>query len=123
MWIVKRQRGWNINKQGVFTKSSGYFRWLLVGVLSVVCIQSKADDYEVMYQRLYDDYVSATPRPDSVIEDLIRTLQADGSWPDINYDSHAFVGGWRPMSHWDRLFHIALAYNRDRKSTRLNSST
>ena len=85
---------------------------MLFGLLLFTFTELKADDYDVLYQRLYDDYVATTPRTDSVIHDFMLSLQADGSWLDINYDSHVFVGGWSPMAHWNRLFDMALAYSR-----------
>lgn len=85
---------------------------ILFGVLWFTCTDLRADDYEVMYQRLYEDYISASPLADPVIQGFMVSLQADGSWPDINYDTHVFVGGWEPVRHWDRLFNMALAYNR-----------
>lgn len=84
---------------------------MLFGFLLFACTAVKANDYDVMYQRLYDGYVATSPRADSIIWDFMTTLQADGSWSDIDYDSHVFVGGWKPMGHWDRLFHMALAYS------------
>lgn len=84
---------------------------MLFGFLLFACTAVKANDYDVMYQRLYDGYLATSPRADSIIWDFMTTLQADGSWSDIDYDSHVFVGGWKPMGHWDRLFHMALAYS------------
>lgn len=38
----------------------------------------------------------------------VRTLRPDGSWPDIDYASHA-RSGWPPATHWTRLLAIVAA--------------
>ncbi|WP_017258858.1 polysaccharide lyase family 8 super-sandwich domain-containing protein [Pedobacter arcticus] len=69
----------------------------------------KADDYDVLYDRLYADYVAPVPLGMLVIQGYMDSQQTNGSWTDINYDQHTFVGGWQPIKHWERLASMALA--------------
>lgn len=81
---------------------------LLVGMLSHGF--ASADDYDVLYERLYADYVANTPvTTQTTIQGYMNTQQADGSWTTINYDSHTYIGGWAPLDHWDKLLHMAVA--------------
>ncbi len=45
----------------------------------------------------------------SDIEEWMRSIAADGSWPDISYESRT-TGAWQPLLHLARLKEMSLAY-------------
>ncbi|EOR94165.1 hypothetical protein ADIARSV_2660 [Arcticibacter svalbardensis MN12-7] len=74
---------------------------------------AKADDFDVLYQRLFEEYITNTPMNSlTAIQSYMDTQQADGSWSTIDYDSHTFVGGWEPLVHWDNLLNMAMAFKK-----------
>lgn len=47
---------------------------------------------------------------ESVVNNNLSLMQADGSWEDINYQDKVFDDGWEPKKHNDRLLAFAQAY-------------
>jgi chondroitin AC lyase len=74
---------------------------------------TKADDFDILYQRLFDEYITSTPmNSPAAIQSYMDTQLADGSWATTDYDSHTFVGGWKPLVHWDNLLNMTMAYKK-----------
>jgi hypothetical protein len=48
---------------------------------------------------------------DDVVDGFLKTLNPDGSWPDINYDDRS-ITNWNPVTHSDRLLSITIAWNK-----------
>lgn len=94
---------------------------LLVGMLSHSF--ANADDYNMLYERLYADYLVNAPLNNQVtVQGYMDTQQADGSWSDINYDLHTYVGGWIPLNHWDRLLEMAEAFKKPNHGLHANAT-
>lgn len=84
-----------------------------LGAFIFVTFNAKASDITVVRNRMSADYrdvrspieVSLTPA-----DQLLSTLQANGSWSDINYSD---LGGadWSPRQHLERLLAMSQAYN------------
>lgn len=51
----------------------------------------------------------ALQRLHKTVKGLLATMNEDGSWPDIDYDSHA-QSAWSPLGHYQRLLQMAQAY-------------
>lgn len=84
---------------------------ILVGLMSSNF--AKADDFDILYQRLFDEYLTNTPmNSPTAIQSYMNTQQADGSWSTTDYDSHTFVGGWKPLVHWDNLLNMSMAFKK-----------
>ena len=46
---------------------------------------------------------------DSTVQASMATQQADGSWPDVEYECH-LRSSWRPFTHQTRMLNMAKAY-------------
>ena len=54
-------------------------------------------------------YLSDIP-DDKNIESFSKSMQADGSWTDIDYNDQISADGWKPNGHLNRLKAMALNY-------------
>lgn len=69
-------------------------------------------EFSTLYQRLFDDYLSTSfLQSQATIQGLMDAQQSDGSWLDIDYSSTLRATPWPPMSHWDNLLFMAVAYS------------
>nr|WP_294899179.1 polysaccharide lyase family 8 super-sandwich domain-containing protein [uncultured Pedobacter sp.] len=89
-------------------------RFFCVLLLAVMASSfAKADDLDIIYQRLFDDYLAKnTLKSQAIIQGYMDTQQSDGSWSDINYDYHDAIGAWLPGNHWIQLLSMAVAYQK-----------
>jgi chondroitin AC lyase len=65
-----------------------------------------SNDLAVIKQRMIQR--SITPIPAAEIQQLIDSVQADGSWPDINYDDRT-RSRWQLATHLSRVTQLATA--------------
>lgn len=97
-----------------------FFSFLLL-FSSIVSYAST--DFDIIMQRIQlSEWASASSASslDNSAKTLTASLQADGSWPDIDYKSTAQVT-WSPVTHLTRLKTLVLAYTRS-TTTSYNSS-
>lgn len=89
-------------------------RFMFTVLLAFMAINfAKADDFDIVYQRLFDDYLSTnTLQSQTVIQGYMDREQINGSWPDLNYDEHGTLTNWPTNQHWERLLSMAVAYNK-----------
>ncbi len=66
------------------------------------------DDISILKSRFYDYYIENT----SSSITYLSTMNADGSWSDINYDDTSRTG-WEPIIHLNRLAKFCSAYNNE----------
>ncbi|MGC4013880.1 MAG: polysaccharide lyase family 8 super-sandwich domain-containing protein [Luteolibacter sp.] len=69
---------------------------------------AKADDIGVLEGRLRDSILARRSRSTDATE-YLRTLQADGTWPDIPYAETSRTS-WKPIAHLDRILGMAKAW-------------
>ena len=68
-----------------------------------------------VFQKIIDNVVAREIQTSSISSSVSSTrsymsnIQSDGSWSDINYSSTAQTN-WAPVTHLDRLQHMAVAY-------------
>lgn len=66
-------------------------------------------DLDMITDRLIASYLSDVP-DDKNIESFSKSMQADGSWTDIDYEDQISADGWKPNGHLNRLKIMALNY-------------
>lgn len=71
---------------------------------------ASADDASQLRARFVEWYARQAPAPQTV-EDYVRSLGQDGSWPDIDYANRE-PGGWLTHRHLTRLLAMAEAYRK-----------
>ena len=71
---------------------------------------SASQDLEIIRKRIVDDLMAAPVDADK-IQGLITTLQADGSWPGINYLDTTRTG-FQHSRHLENMFDLARAYKK-----------
>lgn len=64
---------------------------------------------DTITERLIASYLSDIP-DDKNIESFSKSMQADGSWTDIDYNDQISADGWKPNGHLNRLKAMALNY-------------
>lgn len=89
-------------------------RFFCIFLLAIIATGlAKADDLDIVYQRLFDDYLATNAmKSQTIIQGYMDTQQSDGSWSDINYDYHNAIGAWLPTNHWNQLLSMAVAYQK-----------
>lgn len=84
----------------------------------LVKFNANQDVYSTIMQRVQEmewDNAGSVSSLDNTVDGLITSINADGSWSDINYASNAQTD-WQPIQHLNRLKSMVLAYT-------LNSSS
>lgn len=84
---------------------------LLFFLLSCQCAFSQSDTILSRYRR----YLLATANPAENAGQLVATLNSNGQWNDIDYQSKE-RGNWRPLSHMKRMRDLALAWASQRSA-------
>lgn len=75
--------------------------------LFVVFSFAQQKDIDLITERLVDEHLSGKYNP-AWVADYAKTMNADGSWNDIDYD--IVIREYPAMAHLDRLVMMALAY-------------
>lgn len=76
----------------------------------MISLSAKADDFDIMYNRLYSEITAVTPPTPSAIQSELNLMAADGSFTDIDYTNLNTNPNWKAESHFLRLLDMALAY-------------
>lgn len=80
------------------------------GVLAALPVPCAcADDVTVLKSRFYTSFLSEGAPSQSTIENDLATIQADGSWADINYSDRS-RNVWPPADHLYRIEGMSKAY-------------
>ncbi len=92
-----------------------YFSLLLPG--EKIFSQANAD-IDKIKSKLYSLSLESSFMEDSSllekVEPLLKTMEASGKWPDINYQNKS-AAKWKPAEHWERLLALAISYS-DKKN-------
>jgi len=83
---------------------------LLIGFFSILSLSSKADDLDILYNRLYSEITAVPPPTPATIQDELNLLADNGSFIDIDYTDLNTNPNWKAESHFTRLLDMALAY-------------
>ena len=76
-------------------------------------LNTKADDFDIMFNNLYAKYIVNGSSSDATILGYMNTLQTNGSWTDIDYTSNPSNGGsWIPGKHISRLQDMVRSYKK-----------
>ncbi len=92
-------------------------------VAAAALVQSaavRADDVATISQRVTSQLLSSLPSTSTVQSDM-NSLQANGSWSDINYANTAQTN-WTPLTHLDRMDDMAKLYS-DSSSSLFHNAT
>ncbi|KAG8921081.1 hypothetical protein FRC01_000423 [Tulasnella sp. 417] len=87
----------------------------IVGSAAAVALLAAAKDIETVYDRrvgfIVQDYASTKGLAD-LLENLLDTAAADGTWPDVDYTSGcpARRANWPAQVHWLHIIPLAAAY-------------
>jgi len=76
--------------------------------------RANADDIDTVRQRVVDDLLKSIPST-STISGYRSSLNSNGSWSDINYNSTSSVD-WTPLTHLERLEAMAESYSKSSSS-------
>ncbi len=93
----------------------------IIGILFfLTALPGKAADpvFETIMERVCQAYWEDAPEKtllDGLVSDYASTIQADGSWSDINYADRVYTD-WQPMYHLDRVILMTLAYSKQGSS-------
>ena len=71
---------------------------------------SASQDLEIIRKRIVDDLLAPPVNADE-IQKIISTIQADGSWPGINYKDVSRTG-FEHSRHLENMFNLARAYKK-----------
>ncbi|CAE6373107.1 unnamed protein product [Rhizoctonia solani] len=84
---------------------------VLLAVLSRTTL-TRANDIQTLYDRRVVAINSSTDASRSKIDGLLSTLQANGTWPSIDYTSgcNSQRSSWPPINHWNNVLSMAVAY-------------
>lgn len=74
-------------------------------------VAAQSNDFTILKNRVLADTLETSPgRKETAYH--VRTIQADGSWRDINYDDHR-RSNWTTAIHLERLLGMACAHERE----------
>ena len=86
------------------------------------------DDIELVRQRLLSSILSNTGSADSGASlsasdatSFAKSLQPDGSWPDVNYTDRTRTGAWSPEKHLKRQLTMAIVARKTNDTTLVNA--
>ncbi|MCF0072980.1 DNRLRE domain-containing protein [Dyadobacter sp. CY261] len=92
-----------------------FYKWLLLTGVIACLLGTKATgqtDFTTISDRIFDNFQAASASTtDTQAAALLSTLQADYSWPDINYTSTSQTD-WAPGNHLARMGTLAKAYSK-----------
>lgn len=95
-----------------------------IAVVATLCAWqtgvSRADDLTTVRQRVVSDLLDSVPSA-STVNGYTTSLNSNGSWSDIDYNSTADVS-WNPLTHLDRLEAMAEAYSSSSSSLYHNAA-
>ncbi|TKG89220.1 T9SS type A sorting domain-containing protein [Puteibacter caeruleilacunae] len=74
-----------------------------------------SSDSELIMSRIRSKLRPNMTTVENVVATYLPTMQANGSWSDINYQDFHHLDGWEPAKHYDRLLAFAQAYVLDSK--------
>ena len=92
--------------------------------LLIVCsasAQTQADT-DTITARFRNYVLTASTTPDATIKTYLDSMQADGSWNDVNYADKSLTN-WLPIVHLNRLLAICISYNSTKSSFYHNAAT
>jgi len=84
---------------------------LMIGFISAnpLCAQTQADT-DTITSRFRTYVLSSSAKSDATVGAYLDSLQANGSWNDVNYADKS-ITNWKPLTHLNRLLAICNAYN------------
>ena len=89
-------------------------------LLAAQPLAGAADEYDAIIGRQRDILLSKpSTTPPSTVEQWVRTLDASGAWPDINYKDQ-ILADWSPRYHLDRVVTMCKALLQPQSSLRGN---
>ncbi|MDZ8119170.1 polysaccharide lyase family 8 super-sandwich domain-containing protein [Pontiella agarivorans] len=71
--------------------------------------RTEEEEREIIRSQIVDFFTGSMSEPDSAVQGLIDTMQADATWADIDYASTRRAS-WPPGRHLDRLLEMSVAY-------------
>ena len=72
--------------------------------------QNSSPDLEIIRKRIIDDLMEPTVNTEQV-KQLVKTIQPDGSWPDINYKDTSRTG-FQHSRHLQHMLELSRAYKK-----------
>ncbi|MGM0739520.1 MAG: polysaccharide lyase family 8 super-sandwich domain-containing protein, partial [Bacteroidota bacterium] len=86
-------------------------RYLLLLLLGLLCTSAYTrSDIDVVRQRVVSEILTYHP-DDGEIDDLVRSLREDGSWPGINYEDVSNTG-FEHTVHLRNMVEMSVAFSR-----------
>ncbi|QRW23662.1 polysaccharide lyase family 8 protein [Rhizoctonia solani] len=84
---------------------------VLLGTLSRVTL-ARADDLQTLYDRRVTSIISGASTSKSKVDNLLNTLQPNGTWASVNYASgcDSQRASWPAGVHWSNIVSMAAAY-------------
>ncbi|KAF8750287.1 Polysaccharide lyase family 8, N terminal alpha-helical domain [Rhizoctonia solani] len=84
---------------------------VLLGTLSRVTL-ARADDLQTLYDRRVTSIISGASTSKSKVDNLLNTLQPNGTWASVNYASgcDSQRASWPAGLHWSNIVSMAAAY-------------
>lgn len=85
---------------------------LCPGIFSTPLLASDNGVFDTIMQRLREnewDDVSDVSKLNTTVADLMKTINTDGSWSDLDYNS-TIASNWPGTTHLNRIFDLSLAY-------------
>ncbi len=82
---------------------------ILIFCFSVLSTPAKADDFDIIKERVVNELLK-TEVEDATVEEIIHTMNADGSFQGINYADLSRTGGFPHRHHTSNLVTLAQAY-------------
>lgn len=83
--------------------------WIVISLLVFILPYNASSQINTITKRLREDMISQ-PFNDTEITGYLNSLNADGSWSDIDYANTSNTN-WDPVKHSTRLVRICCAYN------------
>jgi chondroitin AC lyase len=92
-------------------KKKVFLNILILISLPSFCFGQQSDDFEVIMNRIYLDYISYPNQPilDEEVSQLLAKQQLDGSWSVVNYSDRSQTQ-WSPDIHLKRIGTLTKAY-------------
>ena len=81
----------------------------IVAALLVLSINSNADDFKIVKERVVNELQKASV-DDSLVEFILSRMEPDGSYSDINYEDLSRTAGFPHRRHTSDLVYLAKAY-------------
>ena len=84
--------------------------FLITSLITLFSFISFASEEHALIQKQFVEFASAYSRVEIDAKESLKSINPDGTWPDVDYTSRERGGGWSQRKHLQRMQAMSVAY-------------